>query len=73
MSRYRLYVAGEQTEHAVEGRSPARALRELVQVAGVKLVHQDGRYGRLEDGRRCSALTEPWGRAHYADARTTRV
>ena len=73
MSRYRLYLDSTKTEHSVSGKSPAKALRELAAAAGLTLASQDGRYGKLSDGRSASALTEPWSRAHYSDARTTRV
>jgi hypothetical protein len=51
MSRYVLYVNGEASEHRTTGKSPARALRELAEMAGLELREQDGRYGRLTDGR----------------------
>lgn len=72
-SSYRLHVDGENTEFRVKGRSPAKALCELVEAAGLELASQDGRYGKLADGRSCMALTEPWGRVDSPDARTTRV
>lgn len=71
-STYRLYVNGSRTEHAVKGKSPAKALVQLADLAGLTLLSQDGRYGKTADGS-VSALTEPWGRAHYSDARTTRL
>lgn len=73
MSGYRLYVESKRTDHRTTGRSPAKALRELTAAAGLELASQDGRYGRLTDGRTVSALTEPWGRVDRPDARTTRV
>lgn len=73
MSGYKLYVDGEATEHRVAGRSPAKALRDLAALAGLELVSQQGRYGKLADGRSASALTERWGRAHYSEAGTTRL
>jgi hypothetical protein len=73
MSAYRLYVASDRTDHRVKGRSPAKALRELVEAAGLELASQDGRYGRLVDGRAVAAMTEDWGRVDGPDARTTRL
>lgn len=52
--------------------TPARALRQLVALAGLALVSQDGRYGRTSDGTRVAALTVDAGRARYADHGTTR-
>lgn len=62
MSSYRLYLNSEKTDHRCQGSSPAKALRELCEAAGLELASQDGRYGKLADGRSCSALTEPWSR-----------
>lgn len=73
MSYYRLHVESERTKHRVEGTSPARALRRMVAAAGLELRRQDGRYGKLMDGRSCSALTEPHGRRRLDPLeRTTR-
>lgn len=71
MSAYRLYVDSERTEFRVKGSRPAKALAELVAEAGLTLASQDGRYGRLDDGRAVMALTEPWGRVDRPGARTT--
>jgi hypothetical protein len=73
MSTYRLNVDSQKTEHTVKGTSPAKALKALVEQAGLALASQDGRYGKLADGRSVSALTEPWGRVDSPDARTTRL
>lgn len=72
MSRFRLYVDSTATSYDADGKSPAKALRELCAAAGLELASQDGRYGRLTDGRSVSAMTMQWGRAHYADHGTTR-
>jgi hypothetical protein len=73
VSTYRLYVDSTKTEHTTKGSSPTIALRKLCSAADVALASQDGRYGRLTDGRSCAALTEPWGRVDAPDARTTRL
>jgi len=62
MSCYTLHVEGVKTGEAVKGTSPRKALEELCEQAGLTLASQDGRYGRLDDGRHVSALTAPWGR-----------
>ncbi len=72
-STYRLYLDSTRTDHSVKGNSPAKALTELAAEAGLNLTIQNGRYGKTSDGQSVSALTENWSRAHYADARTTRV
>jgi hypothetical protein len=74
MSRYRLYVASDRSDHVVAGRSPAKALRELVEAAGLELASQDGRYGRLVDGTTVAAMTEAWSRRRVDPLeRTTRL
>lgn len=79
MSSYKLLVAGkgvvldgEVKELTVKGRSPAKALTQMAEMVGLELASQDGRYGRLTDGRTVMAATEAWGRRSYRDARTTR-
>lgn len=72
-STYILYVDSRETEHRVKGRSPAKALTELVAAAGLELASQNGRYGKLADGRSASAMTAQWGRVDSPDARTTRI
>lgn len=71
-SSYRLYT-DEKTEYTTKAKSPAAALEMLTEMAGLELASQDGRYGKLTDGRWAAAMTEKWSRAHYTDARTTRV
>ena len=74
MSYYRLYLESATTEHSVEGNSPAKALVQLVALAGLELASQNGRYGRLSDGRLVGALTEPWSRRRLDPLeRTTRL
>ncbi len=76
MSYYRLYLTNTlhgKTDYRVKGNSPAKALRELVAMAGMELVTQNGRYGKTTDGERVAAMTEPWGRVDGPDARTTRT
>lgn len=73
MSTYSLYLDYTATDFVVKGKSPTKALRELCAAAGLSLAKQTGRYGRLEDGRPVAAMTQDWSRAHYPDARTTRV
>lgn len=72
-STYVLAVDGTATERRVNGRSPAKALREMVEAEGMELASQDGRYGKLADGRSVSALTVAWSRVHNSDHGTTRV
>lgn len=78
MSGYRLYIDGAKTEVTTSASRPGRGLTSLCDAAGLTLVDHDGRsrYGHARDGANTvnvSALTEPWSRAHYADARTTRL
>ncbi|MFL5312240.1 MAG: hypothetical protein ACJ79H_17545 [Myxococcales bacterium] len=74
MSSYRLHVDSTATEYTVEGSSPRKALTELVAAAGLELASQNGRYGRLADGRSVSALTMPWSRRRLdPHERTTRL
>ncbi len=72
-STYRLYLESHETDHTVAAASPGKALVLLASAAGVTLASQNGRYGKTTDGRSVSALTMKWGRAHYSDARTTRL
>lgn len=77
-STYRLYVAGDRTEHTTTGTRPAAALRELCAATGRVLVEQHGRYGRVADqhaarGTAVAALTEPWSCKRSADHGTTRL
>lgn len=76
-STYRLYLGPlnqtEATEYRTAASGPKKALQLLVEMAGLELADQDGRYGTTTDGRRAHALTESWSRAHYADHGTTRV
>lgn len=71
-SRYRLY-GKQKTDFVVKAATPAKALVELVKLAGLELASQNGRYGKLADGTAVSAMTEPWGRVDSPDARTTRL
>lgn len=81
MSAYKLLVdgkgvvlAGEQKELVVQGRSPAKALAEMVEMVGFTLASQDGRYGRLTTGESVMAATCPWGRRRLDPAeRSTRL
>jgi hypothetical protein len=68
MSYYVLYIDGATTEHRIKGTSPAKALRELTEMAGLTLTSQNGRYGRDGDSRTVVALTQKWGRV---DSRRT--
>ena len=72
MSYYRLYIDSDRTEYRVKGKSPAKALLELTALAGLTLVSNNGRWGKLNDGRSAGALTEAWGRVDSPDARTNR-
>jgi len=72
MRHYRLYTE-DKTDYVVAAPSPARALRMLVNAAGLTLESQDGRYGKTTDGTSVSAMTCQWSRAHYSDHGTTRV
>ncbi len=72
-STYVLYLDSQKTDHAVKGTSPTKALRELVELAGLNLASQTGRYGKVADGRSASALTATWGRTDTPDARSTRL
>ena len=74
MSRYELLVGNDRTGRVVAGTSPAKALRQLCADAGLVLASQDGRYGRLVDGRTVAALTEAWSRRRVdPNERTTRL
>lgn len=77
MSQYKLYIESDPTQHVVAGTSPAKALPLLAKMAGLNLVSQNGRYGRVkvDDATTAgvSAMTMPWGRVDYPDARTTRL
>lgn len=72
-SVYRLYIDSEKTEHRVKGTSPAKALKQLVEAADETLLSQKGRYGTTQADQYVMALTEPYGRVQYDDARTTRL
>jgi hypothetical protein len=74
VSRYRLYLDSKKTDFTTDGKSPAKALKELVAAAGLTLVSADGRYGKLDDGRSASAMTETWSRRRLdPNERTTRL
>lgn len=67
---YRIDVAGEPVGYVV-ATSPTKALRDWF---GDALASQDGRYGRLQDGRSCVALTMSWSRRRVdPNERTTRL
>ena len=72
MNSYRLYT-DTKTDHVTKAKSPAAALKTLVEMAGLELASQNGRYGKTTDGTNVSAMTVDWSRAHYSDARTTRL
>jgi len=61
MQTYRM-DAGNETVGEHRATTPTKALREFW---GDKLVEQSGRYGKLDDGRRCVALLVHGGRAYY--------
>lgn len=53
--------AGDETVGTHKAATPAKALREFF---GAALATQDGRYGRLTDGRSCVALLVHGGRQY---------
>lgn len=69
MNAYKILVDGKgiipdgsTKELEVKARTPARGLKLGVEAAGLTLASQDGRYGKLDDGRSVMAATMPWGR-----------
>lgn len=54
--------AGNETVGEHKATTPSKALREFF---GADLVEQDGRYGKLADGRSCIALLLHGGRRYF--------